>query len=103
MAGFRLATYQSANGPRAAVIIGEMVFDAAELTNDAGYASMLGILEDWPRAGDLIATLSAQKSAARAWPLADTHLRAPILRPSAIYCADANYRDHAIEMAQRMN
>jgi len=103
MAGFRLATYQSANGPRAAVIIGEMVFDAAELTNDAGYASMLGILEDWPRAGDLIATLSAQKSAARAWPLADTHLRAPILRPSAIYCAGANYRDHAIEMAQRMN
>jgi 2-keto-4-pentenoate hydratase/2-oxohepta-3-ene-1,7-dioic acid hydratase in catechol pathway len=36
------------------------------------------------------------------WPLADTHLRAPLLWPSAIYCAGANYRDHAAEMAERL-
>src|SRR5262249_57924562 len=35
--------------------------------------------------------------------LAQIHLRAPVLWPSAIYCAGANYRDHAIEMAQRTN
>lgn len=102
MAGFRLATYQSASGPRAGIIMGETVFDAAELTGHAGYGSVLGILEDWPRAGDLIATLTSKK-AAGGWPLAQTHLRAPILWPSAIYCAGANYRDHAIEMAKRMN
>jgi hypothetical protein len=44
MAGFRLATYQSASGPRAGIIMGEMVFDAAALTGHAGYGSVLGIL-----------------------------------------------------------
>ena len=36
-------------------------------------------------------------------PLARTKLRAPVLWPSAIYCAGANYADHAAEMARRMN
>ena len=102
MAGFRLATYQSASGPRAGIIMGETMFDAAAVTGHAGYGSVLAILEDWSRASDLIGPLIAKK-AVGGWPLAQTHLRAPILWPSAIYCAGANYRDHAIEMAQRMN
>jgi 2-keto-4-pentenoate hydratase/2-oxohepta-3-ene-1,7-dioic acid hydratase in catechol pathway len=36
-------------------------------------------------------------------PLIQTSLRAPILWPSAIYCAGANYSDHAAEMAKRAN
>jgi len=36
-------------------------------------------------------------------PLRQTRLRAPVLWPSAIYCAGANYSDHAAEMAKRAN
>ncbi|MEA2824999.1 MAG: hypothetical protein QOF03_1481 [Alphaproteobacteria bacterium] len=101
MTGYRLATYQAANGPRAGIIIGDSVFDAATLTGRPSYASVLGLLEDWPRAADVIQT-AMRTNPANGSPLADTHLRAPVLWPSAIYCAGANYRDHALEMAKRL-
>ena len=44
--------------------------------------------------------MSARSAAG--WPLGDAHLRAPLLWPGAIYCAGANYRDHAVEMAKRL-
>jgi 2-keto-4-pentenoate hydratase/2-oxohepta-3-ene-1,7-dioic acid hydratase in catechol pathway len=100
MAGYKLATYQSETGPRAGIVVEESVFDAAKLTQQPAYASVLGILQDWPRANDRIATAAKAKSGT-GWPLAETHLRAPVLWPSAIYCAGANYRDHAKEMAER--
>jgi 2-keto-4-pentenoate hydratase/2-oxohepta-3-ene-1,7-dioic acid hydratase in catechol pathway len=102
MAGYRLATYQSSNGPRAGIIVGETVFDAAELTDTPGYASVLAILEHWPKADDAIST-AARRANAKGWLLAQTHLRAPVLWPGTVYCAGANYRDHAAEMAKRMN
>jgi len=103
LAGYKLATYQKTDGPRAGIITGGTVFDATELTGKSSYASVLAILEDWPRSSDVIQTSLARKPTAGAWPLAETHLRAPVLWPGAIYCAGANYRDHAIEMAKRMN
>jgi 2-keto-4-pentenoate hydratase/2-oxohepta-3-ene-1,7-dioic acid hydratase in catechol pathway len=102
MAGYRLATYQSSSGPRAGIVVGETVFDAAELTKRPSYASILGILEDWTKAADALAN-TTRLADAKGWPLAQTHLRAPVLWPQAIYCAGANYRDHAAEMAKRMN
>jgi hypothetical protein len=35
MAGYKLATYQSADGPRAGVIIDDTLFDVAKLTRKA--------------------------------------------------------------------
>jgi 2-keto-4-pentenoate hydratase/2-oxohepta-3-ene-1,7-dioic acid hydratase in catechol pathway len=101
MAGYQLANYQAADGPRAGIIVGDSIFDAATLLGNASYATMLGILEDWPRAADTIQT-AVSAGAGKGWPLGHAHLRAPLLRPGAIYCAGANYRDHAIEMAKRL-
>src|SRR5258708_7504186 len=101
MTRYKLATYQAANRPRAGIIIGDSLFDAATLTARPAYASMLGLLEDWPRAADLIQT-AMRNNPANGLPLAQAHLRAPVLWPSAIYCAGANYRDHALEMAKRL-
>ncbi len=101
MAGYRLANYQAANGPRAGIIIGDSIFDAAALTDRPVYATMLGILEDWPRAADLIQTAAGARPS-DGLPLAQAHLRAPLMMPGAIYCAGANYRDHAVEMAKRL-
>jgi 2-keto-4-pentenoate hydratase/2-oxohepta-3-ene-1,7-dioic acid hydratase in catechol pathway len=100
MTDYKLATYQSETGPRAGIIIGNSVFDAAKLTGQTAYSSVIGILEDWTRATDRIR--GAIGNAAQGMPLAATHLRAPVLWPSAIYCAGANYRDHAKEMAERL-
>ena len=49
-AGYKLATYKSAEGPRAGLIVGEDVFDVAKLTGKPAYATVLGILADWKAA-----------------------------------------------------
>src|ERR1700675_3590009 len=41
MAGYKLATYQSADGPRAGLVIDDKVYDAAKLSRNAAYASVL--------------------------------------------------------------
>ena len=45
MAGYKLATYQTPDGPRAGLVIDDRVFDAAKLTGKPAYATVLGILE----------------------------------------------------------
>ena len=46
LAGYKLATYKSNEGPRAGLVIGEDVFDAARLTGNPAYATVIGILAD---------------------------------------------------------
>ena len=106
MAGYKLATYQSADGPRAGVIVDDTLFDAAKLTRKAAYATVIAILEDWKNAQALLkkaAVGAAKAKGAKGGgrPLKGTKLMAPVRWPSAIYCAGANYADHAAEMAAR--
>src|SRR5437667_6314289 len=105
MAGYKLATYQSADGPRAGLVVDEHVFDAALLTRKPAYATVLGILNDWKSAQAALkkAVANSAKSRAKSRPLARTKLLAPVLWPSAIYCAGANYADHAAEMNRAHN
>jgi 2-keto-4-pentenoate hydratase/2-oxohepta-3-ene-1,7-dioic acid hydratase in catechol pathway len=98
--GYRLVTY-AAESPRAGLVIGEEVFDAAALTGHPGYSTVLGILEDWAVAEPRLAR--ATVAPGKGMPLAGTRLLAPIRWPSAIYCAGANYADHAAEMARAQN
>ena len=49
-AGYKLATYRTNEGPRAGIVVGEEVFDAAKLTGKAAYATVAGILADWKKA-----------------------------------------------------
>jgi 2-keto-4-pentenoate hydratase/2-oxohepta-3-ene-1,7-dioic acid hydratase in catechol pathway len=101
--GYKLATYKSGDGPRAGLVIGDDVFDAAKLTGKPAYATVLGILADWKRAEGALkkAAAGAAKSRAKRLPLKKTKLLAPVQYPSAIYCAGANYADHAAAMAAR--
>jgi 2-keto-4-pentenoate hydratase/2-oxohepta-3-ene-1,7-dioic acid hydratase in catechol pathway len=98
MASYKLVTYAGAEGPRAGVVIGEQVCDAAKLTGHAADQSVLGVLQDWTAAQERLDKAAAAPVAGQ--PLAVTKLLAPILWPSAIYCAGANYADHAAEMAR---
>ncbi len=66
---------------------------------------MLAILNDWPSAKGVLkkAAAAAGKSKLKSKPLARAKLLAPVLWPSAIYCAGANYTDHMMEMAKLQN
>src|SRR5215472_656565 len=99
-AGYKLATYQSADGPRAGLVIDDQVFDAAKLAGKAAYASVIGILEDWKAAAAALkaAAARARSKGLRGRPLKGARLLPPVLWPSAIYCAGANYADHVAEM-----
>src|ERR1700685_689087 len=102
-AGYKLATCQTKDGPRACLVIGEEVFDAANRTARAAYASVMGILADWKSAEGALKTAAAKaaKSRGQRQPLKKTKLLAPLRYPPTIYCAGANYADHAAEMAKR--
>ena len=74
----RLVTYQSAKGPRAGVVVDEMVYDAGS---------------------NVVELLNKKlKPRGKGIPLRKAKLLAPIPDPGAIYCAGANYTDHVAEM-----
>jgi len=108
-AGYKIATYKSNRGPRAALVVGDRVFDAAALTGKPAYATVLGILSDWTSAATVLKKAATRagkggtERGVKSQPLAKTKLLAPVQFPSAIYCAGSNYADHAAEMAARDN
>src|SRR4051794_28844092 len=60
MAGYKLATYQSADGPRAGVIVDDTLFDAAKLAGKPAYTAMLAILADWSKARGVLKAAAAK-------------------------------------------
>src|SRR5262245_40648462 len=105
MAGYKIPNYKTPDGPRADPVIYGKAFDAARLSGKPAYATVLGILEDWRSAQGPLkeAAAGAAKTRLKPVPLGRAKLMAPVRWPSAIYCAGANYADHAAEMARRMN
>ena len=98
MAGYKLAMYQSDQGPRAGLLVDDMVFDAAKLTGRPDYATVLDILNGWRTAQGILKKAAANRAKRKGRPLGRVKLLAPVLWPSAIYCAGANYADHVAEM-----
>ncbi|MGQ2996874.1 MULTISPECIES: fumarylacetoacetate hydrolase family protein [unclassified Variovorax] len=101
---FKLLTYSLGDSrpPRAGLLVGEDVFDAAPLLGDGtshGGVDVLALLEDW--AVSLAAIARYLKSGPEPTAaLGDVVLHAPLLYPGTVYCAGANYRDHMQEMAR---
>ena len=102
---YKLVTYETVRGPRAGAVLHDGVFDLAELTSKPSYATMLSVLEDWVEAEALIETAVATTGSGgtASSPLAKVRLLAPVLYPSAIFCAGANYSDHMAEMTRVFN
>lgn len=100
---YKLLTFQVGDTPRAGVFVDGMVHDAAKLTGRPSDTSVLNLLDDWqnarPRLGAAVEAASREVGS----PINKVKLRAPVLYPPAIYCAGANYRDHAEEMARLFN
>lgn len=93
---YKLLSYASARGPRAGLLIGEHVIDAADATACPAWSTVMGALACWDEAHAAFSRVAAQDGL----PLRDVQLLAPILYPGDIYCAGANYADHVQEMAR---
>ncbi|HEX3413698.1 MAG TPA: fumarylacetoacetate hydrolase family protein [Stellaceae bacterium] len=101
MESYRLISYQAAGGPRAGVVFGEHMFDLAAATGNPGDSALVGFYADWETAPARLADALAAGPKTATMPLAQTKLLAPLLYPGGIYCAGANYQDHAAEMNAR--
>jgi 2-keto-4-pentenoate hydratase/2-oxohepta-3-ene-1,7-dioic acid hydratase in catechol pathway len=101
MAHYKLVTYQAVKGSRSGVVMEEEMFDVAKLTAKSSYATTLDVLNDWKVAQTVLdkAVAKAKKNRIKGLPLTKVKLLAPVLYPSAIFCAGANYVDHMQEMA----
>lgn len=91
---YHLLTYETEAGPRAGVMIGGRLHDAAKLSGKPEYQTALGVLADWDCADKLFAAKSDQASSGAGLPLEGTKLLPPILYPGEIWAAGANYQDH---------
>jgi 2-keto-4-pentenoate hydratase/2-oxohepta-3-ene-1,7-dioic acid hydratase in catechol pathway len=99
VAPYRLGTFETAQGARAGLIVGDSIIDIAAATGRREHETMLGLLAEWDAIAPRLAEI-AQK-AKGGTPLAQAKLLAPIPVPGTIFCAGANYADHAAEMARR--
>jgi 2-keto-4-pentenoate hydratase/2-oxohepta-3-ene-1,7-dioic acid hydratase in catechol pathway len=103
MSQYMLVTYQSPQGPRAGLVIGQAVFDVAAATGQPSYVTMLDVLRDWDTARGLLQDASAAAKKSDGRPLETTMLLTPVPTPAGIFCAGANFTDHMMEMAQVQN
>ncbi|MDB5594003.1 MAG: 2-keto-4-pentenoate hydratase [Hyphomicrobiales bacterium] len=98
MTTFQLATIETADGPRAALIMGDKAVEIAKATGLRADETVLGIFEDFDSALPRLDALAS--SSPGGVPLSSVRLLSPIPVPPAIYCAGSNYADHAAEMAK---
>ena len=102
-----LLSFQDGTQARAGMLAGGSVYDIARETGEVGFATTVGILNDWQRAEPLLQTAAAGIVAGKekqpGVALSEVKLLAPLLYPGAIYCAGANYYDHIREMERAQN
>lgn len=101
MTNFGVARVATDRGARVAVVVGDDVFDAAELTGDERHVTLEDVLTDWSGAeGSIRAALESGDRPAPS-PRGSARLLAPVPARASIYGAGANYYGHAREMAAR--
>jgi acylpyruvate hydrolase len=93
----RLVSFDTADGPAAAVQLGEDLVPASTL--NAPSATVKGLLAALDAEGLRELQRRAEQASERI-SLADVALRAPVTDPQKIICLGLNYRDHAEETGQ---
>lgn len=102
---YNLLSYRSDSGPRGGILVNGRVHDVADVLGGmpgGAPGSILDLLADW---GACCPRLEAAANASLAGgsPLGEVDLLPPILWPSALFCAGANYADHVAEMRVALN
>src|SRR5438445_201511 len=99
---YKLLSFSAGRDARTGLLVDGKVYDAARVTGEPAWSSVLGALRDWAKADRAFAAFAKRiaKTGAKGVPLARVKLLAPVLYPGNIYCAGANYTDHMAEMAR---
>jgi len=98
---YNLLNIQGADGaPRAAIAVEGSVYGLEKVM---GPATTMDLIMDWEASAPRLDALGAEAAAgaldgARIGTMADIRLLAPLLYPSALICAGANYAKHVREM-----
>jgi 2,4-didehydro-3-deoxy-L-rhamnonate hydrolase len=101
----KLLSYLAGQGAssRAGLLVGDEVIDLesvlANRVDGVDPTSMYSILQAWDKVLPRLDELAAKPQSAKSRPLNSVKLSAPILYPSNIFCAAANYQDHFREMS----
>jgi acylpyruvate hydrolase len=95
----RLVSFQTEDGPAAAVQVGEELVPVSAL--DAPARTVKGLLEALDADGLRDLAMRAGEASERI-ALADATLHAPVTDPQKIVCLGLNYRDHAEETGQEI-
>lgn len=101
MAEYKLLTYSIDGKPRAGILVGDSVIDAAEALAGTGLSepgTVLGLLREWHKALPALHKAADTARPGSGRKLAGLRLEAPIQVPGAYFCAAANYYDHFKEM-----
>src|SRR5262249_56612916 len=101
MSSYKLVSFESAGEPRAGMVVNDNVFDIAALTGNPAYATMLGVLADWPAADARLRRAAEQSARVGGMPIGQVQRLAPLPKPGAVYCAGSHYADHALGMSTR--
>jgi hypothetical protein len=81
MTEIKLVSFRTAKGPRAGVVVGEQLYEAAALTAKPEYGSVLGILRDWRAASGLLKRKASNPGRAPFRPCGRCSWRAPRVDP----------------------
>jgi 2-keto-4-pentenoate hydratase/2-oxohepta-3-ene-1,7-dioic acid hydratase in catechol pathway len=103
---YKLLSYNAGKGEiRAGILVADQVYDAARITAKPSYATVQDLLNDWKSARRALAEaakkIESGKSRAKGQPLKKTRLAPPVPVPGVVFCAGANYKDHADNMAKK--
>lgn len=111
MTEYFLLNYADEQGnARAGIKVGDKIVDIEKGLAASGKSAALGgadarstmaILGVWDKAEPALEALAAAAPAGASKPLAGAKLMAPLLYPSGIFCAAANFTDHMREMSGR--
>src|SRR5918998_1509586 len=100
MTSYKIVTFAAVDGARAGLVAGSRLVDIEKTTGDSAHRTVLGLLSHWDASLATLRTVAREADDA-GMPLSDARLLAPIPVPGTIFCAGANYADHAAEMARR--
>lgn len=96
---FRLLRYSSPQGPRAAILVANRVYDLAGRLPAAAHVDandVVSLLQNWQSVEPLLRRLASEVDG-KGRAVEGLTLEAPLV-PGNIYCAAANYFDHYREM-----
>ncbi len=100
-----LSYFAGRDDVRAGILVRDSVYDAGRATGKLSYAGVLDVLNDWKNArkalADAAKKIESGKSRAKGTPLKKVKLAPPVPTPGVVFCAGANYQDHADNMARR--